>query len=71
MKVSAGHKNPVVEALQAAYDYGVIYLYSGAQLASTDDAEAGTLLASTTESGGAFESQRLTLKLQISSSGGW
>ena len=71
MKVSTGHKNAVVDALQTAYDYGVMHIYSGAKPANSDDAAAGTVLASSTESGGAIESQRLILKLQTSSSGGW
>ena len=54
MKVSTGHKNAVADALQTAYDYGVMHIYSGAKPASSDDAETGTLLAVITESGGAF-----------------
>ena len=57
-RLSTALRNLLVGAsgLSEAMDNGIIYIYSGPQPASADDAETGTLLAKITVASGAFVS---------------
>ena len=54
---------------KGAMSYGIIYIYSGSQPASADDAETGTLLAKITLASGAFTSGVTTNGLSLGTAG--
>lgn len=53
-RLSTGHVQSQLEALQTAYANGILCIFSGSQPADADAVETGTLLAKITLAGGAF-----------------